>query len=249
MYSVEMTISMRLQEAISRAGIKSQSELARRSGVPQPTINRILKGVGKQGPATETLKKLATACEVPFQWLVDGTGVESRAGGQEESVPAMPEPDIDHLFIVGKTHCTNNAAGAVRIRKVALRPSAKTPEFAAYPDEQTGNEVYLGKEWLQRSRYDEQMLIALAMPGESMEPGLYAGDTLIVNLADKQLDDGTVFVLAYEGTVLIRRLMRDAGSWWLCSDCSDQRRFPRKQYSTDQCSIIGRVVYRLGERI
>lgn len=249
MYSVVMTIPMRLQEAMSRAGIKSQSELARRSGVPQPTINRILKGGGRQGPATETLKKLAAACEVPFQWLVDGTGVESRAGGQEESVSAMPEPDIDHLFIVGKTRRTNNDAGSVRIRKAALRPSAKTTEFPAYPDEQTGKEVYLGKEWLQRCRYDEQMLIALAMPEESMEPGLYAGDTLIVNLADKQLGDGTVFVFAYEGTVLIRRLMRDAGSWWLCSDCSEQRRFPRKHYSTDQSSIIGRVVYRFSDRI
>jgi phage repressor protein C with HTH and peptisase S24 domain len=249
MYSLEMTIPIRLQEAMSRVGIKSQSELARRAGVPQPTINRILKGVGRQGPATETLKKLAAACEVPFQWLVDGTGAASRAGGQEEAVSAMPEPGIDHLFIVEKTHRKNSAADAVRIRKVALRPSAKLAKFAACPDEHTGNEVYLGKEWLQRRSYDEQMLIALAMPEESMEPGLYAGDILIVNLADKQLGDGTVFVLAYEGTVLIRRLMRDAGSWWLCSDCSEQRLFPRKQYLTDQCSIIGRVVYRLSERI
>jgi len=249
MYSVKMTIPMRLQQAMSTAGIKSQSELARRAGVPQPTINRILKGVGRQGPATETLKKLAAACEVPFQWLVDGTGVESRAGGQEEAVSAMPEPGIDHLFIAGKPHRKNSAAGAVRIRKVALRPSAKLATFAAYPDEQTGNELYLGKEWLQRCRYDEQMLIALAMPEESMEPGLYAGDILIVNLADKQLGDGTVFVCAYEGMVLIRRLMRDAGSWWLCSDCSEQRRFPRKQYLSDQCNIIGRVVYKLSARI
>ena len=82
-----------------------------------------------------------------------------------------------------------------------------------------------------------------------MEPGLYAGDRLIVNLADRQPSDGEVFVLAYEGTVLIRRLMRDAGSWWLCADSSEQQRFPRKQYSTDQCSMIGRVVYKLSERI
>ena len=82
-----------------------------------------------------------------------------------------------------------------------------------------------------------------------MVPGLYAGDILIVNLADRQPGDGEVFVLAYEGTVLVRRLVRDAGSWWLCSDNSEQRRFPRKQHSSDQCRIIGRVVYKFSKRI
>ena len=249
MYSPGMTIPLRLQEAMNRAGIKSQSELARRSDVPQPTINRILKGVGRQGPATETLKKLAAACEVPFQWLGDGTGAQSRAGGQQEAVFAMPEPDIDNLFIVGNMHRTDKAAGAVRIRKAALRQSAKSTGFAAHPDEKTGDEIYLDREWLARSGYDAQMLIALAMAGQSMEPGLYAGDILVVNLADRQASDGEVFVLAYEGTVLTRRLLRDAASWWICADNSEQRRFPRKHYSTDQCSMIGRVVCKLSARI
>lgn len=186
---------------------------------------------------------------MPFQWLADGTGAESRAGASQEAVLAMPEPNIDELFVIRKLQRTDKAAGAVRIRKVGLRPSAKSTEFAAYPDEEIGEDIYLGKEWLHSCGYDDQMLIALAMAGESMEPALYAGDILIINLADRQPSDGNVFVLAYEGTVLARRLIRDAGSWWLCSDSPEQRRFPRKQYSNDQSSIIGRVVYRLSERI
>lgn len=82
-----------------------------------------------------------------------------------------------------------------------------------------------------------------------MEPGLYAGDILVVNLSDRQPSDGEVFVLNYEGTVLIRRLIRDAGSWWLYAGSAEQRRFPRKQYINSECRIIGRVVYRLSEEI
>lgn len=52
----------------------NQSALSRASGVPQPTINRILKGGGKRGPETETVKKLAAACRVNFVWLMEGKG-------------------------------------------------------------------------------------------------------------------------------------------------------------------------------
>lgn len=93
------------------------------------------------------------------------------------------------------------------------------------------------------------MVVALVMFEDSMAPGPYGGDTLIINLADKKPSDGEVFALNYEGTVLIRRLIRDARHWWLSSDNADQRRFRRKKYAGAGCEIIGRVVYRLSETI
>ncbi len=242
-----MTIPNRLQEAMNRVGITNQSELARRSGVPQPTINRILNGVGRQGPATQTLKKLAAACEVSFQWLAEG--MEAEQGIAEGAVSVVSEPDIEHLFIVSEPSRADKSTSPVRIRTVRLRPPATGAEFAVQADERAEEEVYLGKEWLQTRGYDDQALIALAMAGDSMEPGLYAGDTLVVNLLDRLPHDGEVFVLAYEGTVLIRRLVRDAGSWWIYADSAEQQRFPRKQYANSECSIIGRVVYRLSGKI
>ncbi len=90
MYSHRMTIGNRLDQAMKAARIKSQSELARISGVPQATISRILKGVGSKGPETETVKKLAKACRVSFSWLNEGTaGDDEHAGSQEDSYPAM----------------------------------------------------------------------------------------------------------------------------------------------------------------
>ena len=248
-YSTGMTIPIRLQEAMDRAGIKSQSELARRSGVPQPTINRILKGVGRLGPATETLKKLAAACEVPFQWLADGPSAEQRPGTDEETVSATPGLSIEDFFIVPKSLRTTKVANPVYIRKVRLRQSAQGNKSGVHPDEKTGEEIYLAKEWLRSHGYDDQTLIAFSMMGESMAPSLYAGDTIVVNIADRQPLDGEVFVLNYENKVVVSRLIRDAGRWWLCSDSFEQRRFPRKLYSERDCSVIGRVVYKLSEKI
>jgi SOS-response transcriptional repressor LexA len=68
------TLSDRLELAKRHAGFKSQTALAVAAGLPQATVNRLLKRVGPQGPETATVKKLADACGVRFEWLMDGSG-------------------------------------------------------------------------------------------------------------------------------------------------------------------------------
>jgi transcriptional regulator with XRE-family HTH domain len=70
-------IGSRLDLAMIEAGVESQAALARASGVPQPTINRILKGSSK-GPEAATVRKLAQALNVPFDWLNEGIGGKGR---------------------------------------------------------------------------------------------------------------------------------------------------------------------------
>ncbi len=71
-YSPDMDIASRLDQAMKKAGYKTQQALADASDVPQPTIARILKGLGKKGPESETVRKLANACGVSFSWLMEG---------------------------------------------------------------------------------------------------------------------------------------------------------------------------------
>lgn len=66
-----MNIGANLDEAMQARGIESQKALERLSGVPQPTINRILKG---NTPDIGTAKKLADALGVSITWLIDQTG-------------------------------------------------------------------------------------------------------------------------------------------------------------------------------
>lgn len=69
-YSRAMDIGKRLDEAMKAKGIRSQSELSRKSGVPQPTINRILKGT-TPNPDLSTIRKLCDALGVTVQQLTD----------------------------------------------------------------------------------------------------------------------------------------------------------------------------------
>lgn len=148
--------------------------------------------------------------------------------------------------------------GSVRTRKNNLLVAAQSDrkrgyvvrdcESCTFPQRKNRG-LSMSGAWQQSRGCDDRMLIALAMTGESMAPGLYDGDTLVVNLADITPSDGEVFLLSDEGLVLVRRLIRDAGKWWLSADNSDQRRFRRKHYSRVECKIIGRVVYRSSERL
>lgn len=112
-----------------------------------------------------------------------------------------------------------------------------------------GNPIFFRKNWMDSRGYKPENLIAIYVHGNSMEPGLYDGDTVVINTSDTEPIDGEVFVVNYENETVIKRLIRDSGRWWLSSDNSDQRRFPRKECNSELCSIIGRVVHKQSEKI
>jgi phage repressor protein C with HTH and peptisase S24 domain len=82
-----------------------------------------------------------------------------------------------------------------------------------------------------------------------MEPSLHEGDTVVINTADTTPKDGEVFALNYEGESVIKRLVRDAGDWWLASDNADKRAYPNKRWVDGLSFIVGRVVHKQSERI
>jgi len=91
--------------------------------------------------------------------------------------------------------------------------------------------------------------VALRVCGQSMEPSLYEGDLIVVNTQQTEPKDGRVFVVLYEGVVSVKRLVRDAGAWWLESDNADKRAFPRKACTDETTVPVGEVVYKQSERI
>lgn len=67
-----MDTAERLRAKMIELGL-NESQLGRRSGVPQPTINRILSGESSS-PRRPTVEKIAKALRVSPDWLMFGTG-------------------------------------------------------------------------------------------------------------------------------------------------------------------------------
>lgn len=225
------TLGERLRKARNLRGL-SQITLGELSGISQPTISDLETGK-TQDATSDTLLKLSNILRIRPQWL----GKESGAmefGGREAA--RAPKQVIDH------------AADHVGVRRGSLRLAAGVPGFAIEYENHESPPIFFRRDWFKSRGYDADKLIALKVQGSSMEPGLYEGDTVVVNTADSAPVDGEVYAMNYEGQPIIKRLKRDAGEWWLASDNADKRKFGDKRCS-EHIFIIGRIVHRGGERI
>lgn len=134
------------------------------------------------------------------------------------------------------------------VRRVRFKLSAGASGFGVEYLQDEGAPIVFQREWFMSRGYKPEQLFAVKVSNGSMEPGLFDGDTVVVNTAQSTPRDGVVFAVNYEGELVIKRLVRDGGQWWLCSDNPDQRRYPRKA-ADEHCHILGEIVHKQSERI
>ena len=160
---------------------------------------------------------------------------KERSTGRARRIEVVPE---DHT-----------PPGAVRIQRVKLKLSAGITGFGTEPIEGDDSPIYLPDTWLASRGLRREDLLALPIKGQSMEPTMFEGDTVVINTKDAEPKDSAIYAVNYEGEAVIKRLVRDYGMWWLVSDNPDQRSYPKKQCADDMVILVGRVVHRQTDRI
>lgn len=91
-------------------------------------------------------------------------------------------------------------------------------------------------------------LVAVKVRGDSMEPRLFDGDTVVVDRADQRIPaSGGVFAVVYAGEMLVKRLFKlPDGSIDIVSDNNSYRSFVVPPDQLEHIDIVGRVKYRSG---
>lgn len=199
------------------------AEFSRRIGISKSALSQIEDG-STRSLALKTALKIQSITGYRAEWLQDGSPPKKGKLG------IHPESDYP------------------AVRRGTIKLSAGVSGFAIEYENHDAPPIFFRKEWFATNGYVPDKLIALRVQGQSMEPGLFDGDTVVLNLADIQPKDGEVFAVNYEGELVIKRLKRDAGEWWLCSDNTDRRRFADKRCS-DGVHLIGRIVHKSSEKI
>lgn len=134
------------------------------------------------------------------------------------------------------------------IRRVRFKLSAGASGFGVEYRGDLGPPIPFPRSWYERKGLKPDNLFATTVSNGSMEPGLYHDDTVVVNTAQSEPKDGAVFAVNYEGELVIKRLMRDDGKWWLSSDNPDKTRYPRK-VCHEGVVLVGEIVHKQSERI
>ena len=103
-------------------------------------------------------------------------------------------------------------------------------------------------DWIRRNHLKPNKLRVMKAAGRSMEPTIFDGDDLLINLAETEIIDGRVYALWYEGGERVKRLYRmPGGGLRIRSD--NEREFPEIVLGPEYAGhvrVIGRVIDRSG---
>ena len=213
----------RLFEARKKAKL-TQQQVREKIGISQGTLSEL----ETDAHGSSYTPALAELYGVSALYLAEGKGSITLFGKQEVSIDEQEE--------------------FIPIKRVDIKINAGISGFAIEDLNGERAPIFFRKDWINRRGYRPEMLHAIEVKGQSMEFSLFEGDLVVINLDETKPIDGEVFAANYEGELVIKRMVNDAGHWYLASDNQDKRRFPNK-LAHEQCFIIGRIIYKQSERI
>lgn len=213
----------------------TQEVLADRVGVSQPAIGKVCRGVTKK---PRFLYEIAQALRTSPRWLA--TGEEPK----EVSLPGSPpEPSASVELWEEPTP----REGFILCRKVLIHASAGNGGFSYAPVE-NAKPMMFSVDWANRRGVKEENLIAMYARGDSMEPTISDGASIVVDTAQTEVLEGKLYVIVYGSDVRVKRLytLPDGG----LRIVSDNKMYPLVEVTPKQAEhikVIGRVIWLAGD--
>lgn len=202
-----------LKRVLEATGVDSQSELAKELEIDRSGITHARNNN-----------------KIPDKWIVK----LYRKYGLN---PKWVETGAGNIFI----HSTSDSEPAFRtIPKVAARLSAGTGSFEC--EDSVTEYLSFQTSWLSRKGSADNM-VAMEVFGQSMEPVIREGDTVLIDRSQKNIIAGAVYAVGVEDTILIKRLEKHPNKLVLCSDNKDYKPIFLEREDTDKVRIIGKVIW------
>ena len=112
---------------------------------------------------------------------------------------------------------------------------------AVVEDERITGRLKFRRDWLDQHGLAARHCRVIQVLGESMEPTLVDGCSILVNLARQRRRDGRIYVVRTEDGLIVKRAGKDrAGAWQLVSDNSNKQTWPTRPWPPD-APMIGEV--------
>ena len=226
-----LALAKRLNEAIASLGWGGRVAISNKCDVTPQSVS----GWTKTGRIDKVnIEIVANMTGYSLHWLITGKGdKQASPSSLSEATPTAQPPGDDF----------------VAIHFGSFKLEAGISGFSVEYQDESMKPIFFRDDWLRINNFTAAKLIACRINGDSMEPRLYSGDSVVINTEKNTPVDGKVFAVNYEGEMVIKRLYRDGGNWYLRSDNPDKTRYPDKLCSGDICIMIGMVVHRQSTEI
>lgn len=202
-----------LQRVFSATGLSTQTELA---SVLQVNRSAITQARRKGSIPANWILQLYRRYGLNPDWLEAGKG---------ESV-LKPHREADVIF--------------KNIPKVKARLCAGGGSF------EIGTEIKgyyaFQTEWL-RTKGNPERMVLMDIFGNSMEPELKDGDSVLIDESQKDILAGAIYAVGVDDTIMVKRLEKHPRTLVLLSDNRDYAPIYLKSDETESVRIIGKVVW------
>ncbi|MGX5776476.1 LexA family transcriptional regulator [Methylorubrum zatmanii] len=251
-------LGRRLSLAVEQAG--GRTVVSREADVPLSSLDRYLKGKS-EAPAF-TLARIARACQVSMEVLLDPTSVKSgdltkldlmiieKETGRHLPVEAKSRTQSQSQEIYKRADTPMIAPDAitadgehfVRIPRFDVRASAG-PGVAPQPSDLIAqSDIAFRDAWLRALGVSPDNAQFLVADGDSMEPTIKDRDLLLIDRRIDRVVSNSIYVVVLAGHVMVKRLqLLFDGSILLISD--NDRYQPERidKSEVDRLQVEGRV--------
>ena len=212
----------------------SQTELAKMVGTTPSQVSVIESN--KSRPSLKTAIALARALDTSLDYL---TGEIDNATPYTELLSDAMEWYEDQLGPDRNWGTIENSKwdDYVAIAEVDTAAGAG----AVVHDERITGRMKFPSRWLRREGLHPQQCRIIRVVGESMEPTLPDGCSILVNHEVTERDDGKIFVIRAGDELIVKRTLQlKSGRWVVASDNPDTKTWPTRPWPTDAV-VIGQV--------
>lgn len=214
----------RLKELIGQESVRA---FGRKVGISDTTIRKYLSG--ETEPTISRLVGIAVAYGVALEWLATGEGPKYPGDHSVETAIAVSKDEFDEEYAlvdgyhvtVSTGHGAFNGDDTPVMRRLAFR-----------------------RKWLKYRSFKPEQLKVVFAKGDSMEPTINSGDSLLINLASTRPIDGEIFVVRLGDDLYAKRIQkRWDGAIELLSDNKEYKEQVIPASELDRLAIIGQVVW------
>lgn len=127
------------------------------------------------------------------------------------------------------------------VKRKAVKLSAGSGSISF--SEENAPPLAFRKEWLDKERLKPDKLVIAYAKGDSMEPRIHDGDTLMIDTSQTTLRDGQVYAIRVDDELRVKRIFKRTTSVLIKSD---NQKFPEEEITLEQAKslhVIGRVVW------